>query len=72
VIASKLRERIYAPHARLGPMRGLQQDASASASVIIAGHGFVQNLRRGYYELAVEEPAGRRLAVAFDGLAMAI
>jgi hypothetical protein len=70
VIASKLRERIYAPHARLGPMRGLQQDASAS--VIIAGHGFVQNLRRGYYELAVEEPAGRRLAVAFDGLAMAI
>jgi hypothetical protein len=29
-------------------------------------------LRRGYYELAVEEPAGRRLAVAFDGLAMAI
>ena len=70
MIASKLRERIYAPHARLGPMRGLQQDASAS--VIIAGHGFVQNLRRGYYELAVEEPAGRRLAVAFDGLAMAI
>jgi len=40
--------------------------------VIIAGHALVQNLRRGHYELAVEEPAGRRLAVAFDELAMAI
>jgi transposase-like protein len=38
--------------ARLGPMRGLNQDRSAR--VIIAGHAFVQNLRRGYYELAVE------------------
>jgi transposase-like protein len=66
--------RIEADHgrlkARLRPMRGLKQDGSAS--VIIAGHAFVQNVRRGYYELAVEEPAGRRLAVAFDGLAMAI
>jgi IS6 family transposase len=43
--------------ARLRPMRGLKQDGSAS--VIIAGHAFVQNLRRGYYELAVEEPAAR-------------
>ncbi len=43
-----------------------------SANVAIAGHGFVQNLRRGRYELAVEEPAHRRLAVAFDELALAI
>ena len=49
--------------ARLGPMRGLKQDASAR--VIIAGHGFVQNLRRGHYELAAEEPVNRRVAVAF-------
>jgi transposase-like protein len=56
--------------ARLGPMRGLKQDHSAN--VAIAGHGFVQNLRRGRYELAVEEPAHRRLAVAFDELALAI
>jgi transposase-like protein len=56
--------------ARLRPMRGLKQDRSAR--VIIAGHGFVQNLRRGQYELAAEEPATRRLAVAFDELAMAI
>jgi transposase, IS6 family len=66
--------RIEADHgrlkARLRPMRGLKQDGSAS--VIITGHAFVQNVRRGYYELAVEEPAGRRLAVAFDGLAIAI
>ena len=50
-------------------MRGLKQDHSAN--VAIAGHGFVQNLRRGRYELAVEEPAHRRrLAVAFDELAL--
>jgi IS6 family transposase len=55
---------------RLGPMRGLKQDRSAR--VIIAGHGFVQNLRRGHYELAVEEPVNRRLAVAFDEPALAI
>ena len=51
-------------------MRGLKQDRNAS--VIVAGHAFVQNLRRGHYELAAEEPANRRLAVAFDELAMAI
>ena len=55
--------------ARLGPMRGLKQDRSAR--VVIAGHGFVQNLRRGHYELAVEEPVIRRVAVAFDELALA-
>ena len=66
--------RVEADHgrleARLGPMRGLKQDRSTRA--VIAGHGFVQNLRRGHYELAVEEPAARRVAVAFDELALAI
>jgi transposase-like protein len=56
--------------ARLRPMRGLKQDRSAM--VIIAGHAFVQNLRRGHYELAIEEPTNRRVAVAFDELALAI
>ena len=56
--------------ARLGPMRGLKQDRSAR--VVIAGHGFVQNLRRGHYELAVGEPVNQRMAVAFDELALAI
>jgi transposase, IS6 family len=40
--------------------------------VILAGHAFVQDVRRGHYELATEEPANRRLAVAFDELALAI
>jgi len=51
-------------------MRGLKQDRSAR--VIIVGHAFVQNVRRGHYELAVEEPVNRRVAVAFDELALAI
>jgi DDE domain len=42
------------------------------ARVIIAGHAFVQNLRRGHYELAVEQPTSRRVAVAFDQLVLAI
>jgi transposase-like protein len=66
--------RVEADHgrlkSRLRPMRGLKQDRSAS--VIIAGHALVQNLRRRHYELAVEAPANRRVAVAFDDLAMAI
>jgi transposase, IS6 family len=56
--------------ARLRSMRGLKQDRNAG--VVIAGHTFVQNLRRGHYELAVEEPANRRLTVAFDELALVI
>ena len=56
--------------ARLRPMRGLKQDRSAR--VIIAGHSFVQNLRRGHYELAVEELPTRRVATAFDELALVI
>lgn len=66
--------RVEADHgrlkARLRPMRGLKQDRSAR--VIIAGHAFIQNVRRGHYELAVEEPTNRRLAVAFDELVLAI
>jgi transposase-like protein len=56
--------------ARLRPMRGLKQDRSAR--VIIAGHALVQNLRRGHYELSVEAPTNRRVAVAFHELATAI
>ena len=42
------------------------------ARVIIAGHAFVQNLRRGHYELAAEEPVNRRVAIALAELAVAI
>ena len=66
--------RVEADHgrlkARLRPMRGLKQDRSAK--VVIAGHAFVQNIRRAHYELAVEEPVTLRLTVAFDELAVAI
>ena len=40
--------------------------------MIIAGHALVQNVRRGHYELAVEESVGRRVAAAFDELALAV
>ena len=57
--------------ARLRPMRGLRTDRTAST--VIRGHAFVQNLRRGHYELGVEARRGcLRLAAAFDELAIAI
>jgi transposase, IS6 family len=56
--------------ARLRLMRGLKQDHSAR--IMIAGHAFIQNLRRGHYELAVEEQMNRRLTTAFNELALAI
>jgi hypothetical protein len=40
--------------------------------VVVAGHALVPNVRRGHYELAVEEPVRRQVAVAFDELAMTI
>jgi transposase, IS6 family len=39
---------------------------------MIAGRALVQNVRRGHYELAVETPTNRQVALAFDDLAMAI
>jgi transposase-like protein len=55
---------------RLRPMRGLKTDGGAR--VITAGHPFVQNVRRGHYELAVDEPAQLRVPSAFAELAEAI
>ncbi len=52
--------------ARLRPMRGLKRDRTAR--IIVAGHAFVQNLRRGFYDLGTDVPAGRRLADAFAEL----
>jgi hypothetical protein len=51
-------------------MRGFKQDRSAG--VVTAGHSWVQNLRRGHYEVAVEEPVSLRVAVAFAELALVI
>ena len=56
--------------ARLRPMRGLKQDRSAR--VVVAGHAFVDNLRRHHYHLGLDVPANPRLAASFAELARAI
>jgi transposase-like protein len=55
---------------RLRPMRGLQTDRTAQ--IVIAGHAFLQNLRRGHYELGVDALPAQRVAAAFTELARAI
>jgi len=52
--------------ARLRPMRGLKRDRTAQ--VIMAGHAFMQNLRRGHYELGVNAHPMVRATAAFDEL----
>ena len=56
--------------ARLRRMRGLKTDRTAS--VVIRGHAFIQNLRRGHHELGVETAPVFRPATAFDELRLAI
>jgi len=57
--------------ARLRPMRGLRTDQTASTA--IQGHAFIQNLRRGHYELGIEASDRHLcLAAAFNELAEAI
>jgi hypothetical protein len=51
-------------------MRGLRTDQTAH--VIIAGHAFMQNIRRGHYELGLDAPPALRIAAAFTELAQAI
>jgi transposase-like protein len=55
---------------RLRPMRGLQTDQAAQT--VIAGHAFLQNLRRGHYELGADACPALRVAAAFTELAQAI
>ena len=66
--------RVEADHgrlkARLRPMRGLKLDRSLR--IVATGHAFVQNLRRGHYELATESAVLDRVTVAFTELALAI
>ena len=56
--------------ARLRPMRGLKTDRTAR--IIINGHAFMQNIRRGHYELGVEAEPRLRVAAAFEELSQAI
>jgi hypothetical protein len=51
-------------------MPGLRTDRTAQ--VIIAGLAFVQNLRRGHYELGTDVRGAERVAAAFIELARAI
>ena len=51
-------------------MRGLRTDHNAT--VIISGLAFLQNLRRGHYEVATETPRLLRVAAAFTELGQAI
>ena len=55
---------------RLRAMRGLKQ--LRYARIITAGHAFIQNIRRGHYELAAQEPISLRVSAAFDELLRAI
>jgi hypothetical protein len=51
-------------------MRGLKR--LRSARVISAGHAFIQNTRRGHYELGIKEPTTLRVIAAFTELTRAI
>lgn len=55
---------------RLRPMRGLKR--LHSARMISAGHAFIENIRRGHYELGIEEPTTLRVMAAFIELTRAI
>jgi len=51
-------------------LRGLKHDRTAS--VLIEGHTFIQNLRQGHYELGVDTRPGLTLVAAFDELALVV
>ena len=55
---------------RLRAMRGLTQ--LRCVQVITAGHAFIQNIRRGHYELEADKTANLRVPAALDELVMAI
>ena len=56
--------------ARLRPMRGLTR--FRLAKILAAGHALVQNIRRGHYEIAFDQPAHGRLRAVFDELMLTV
>ena len=56
--------------ARTRPMRGLKR--LRCAQVVCSGHAFVQNLRRGHYDLGLDTEPGHRLEAIFTELSLAI
>ena len=71
VLEQYANNRVEADHgrlkARLRPMRGLK--TIRSLRTVAAGHAFVQNLRRGHYEITIDLPIHDRLRVAFTEIA---
>jgi IS6 family transposase len=71
VLEQYANNRVEADHgrlkARLRPMRGVK--TMRSLRTVAAGHAFVQNLRRGHYEITVDVRAHDRVRVAFTDLA---
>jgi transposase, IS6 family len=71
VLEQYANNRVEADHgrlkARLRPMRGLK--TIHSLRTIAAGHAFVQNLRRGHYEITADLHSHDRVRVAFAELA---
>jgi IS6 family transposase len=55
---------------RLRAMRGLKQ--LRCTRVTTTGHAFIQNIRRGHYELGTEQTVNLRVLAAFDELVRAI
>jgi transposase, IS6 family len=51
-------------------MQGLKR--FRSGAVIAGGHAFIQNLRRGHYELGTDVQAPLRVAAAFTELALSV
>jgi hypothetical protein len=51
-------------------MRGLK--TLRLTQVVSAGHAFIQNVRRGHYELGIEARTNKRLPAAFAELTLAI
>jgi transposase-like protein len=66
--------RIESHHAQLKrwlrAMRGIK--TMTGLRILAAGHAFVENLRRGHYEIAADQPTRTRLAAAFSQLATAV
>ena len=54
--------------ARLRPMRGVK--TTRSLRTIATGHAFIQNPRRGHYELTTEPPTQERLRAVFAELVL--
>ena len=65
---------VEADHGRLKarprPIRGLK--SHRSARILAAGHAFVQNVRRGHYDIATDVYGHHKLQKVFDDLALTI